>query len=139
MGGFTVDVSNLHNTLSRLTMSARELAFLAKHGHFVKISDAAIRDKSKANMLAKSLVCIQVGWMLVQTVFRKLVGYPVTLLEVHTSVHVACAIVMYGLWFQKPLFILSRIYIIFETFISLRHVQLGVYQTVQWTDYIPHL
>ena len=79
------------------------LAFLAKHGHFVKMPDAAIRDKSKADMLVKSLVCIQVGWMLVQTVSRKIAGYPITLLEVHTLVHVACAISMYGLWFEKPL------------------------------------
>ena len=103
MGGFVFDVSAIHNTLSRLTISAKGLAFLAKHGHFVKISDAAIRDKSKADMLVKSLVCIQVSWMLVQTVSRKSVGYPITLLEVHTLVHVGCAIAMYGLWFQKPL------------------------------------
>ena len=38
-----------------------------------------------------------------------------------------------------PFWILSRLYIIVETFISLRHVQLGVYQTVDWTDYIPHI
>lgn len=38
-----------------------------------------------------------------------------------------------------PFWILSRMYIIVETFISLRHVELGVYQTVEWTDYIPHL
>ena len=38
-----------------------------------------------------------------------------------------------------PLWILSRTYIIVETFISLRHVEMGVYQTVEWTDYIPHL
>ncbi|KAM0797376.1 hypothetical protein BDR22DRAFT_810384, partial [Usnea florida] len=103
MGGFVFDVSAIHNTLSRLTISAKGLAFLAKHGHFVKISDAAIRDKSKADMLVKSLVCIQVSWMLVQTISRKSVGYPITLLEVHTLVHVGSAIGMYGLWFQKPL------------------------------------
>lgn len=103
MGGFIVDVSHLHNTLSRLTFTTKGLAFLAKHGHFVKISDAAVRDKSKADMLAKALVCIQVIWMLVQTISRRIVGYPITLLEVHTLVHVACAIGMYGLWFQKPL------------------------------------
>ena len=103
MGGFIVDVSPLHNTLSRLTISAKGLAFLAKHGHFVNMPDAAIRDKSKADMLVKSLVCIQVSWMLVQTVSRKIAGYPITLLEVHTLVHVACAISMYGLWFEKPL------------------------------------
>ena len=103
MGGFIVDVSSLHNNLSRLTISAKGLAFLARHGHFVKMSDAAIRDKSKADMLVKSLVCIQVGWMMVQTISRKIVGYPITLLEVHTLVHVGCAMAMYGLWFQKPL------------------------------------
>ena len=103
MGGFIVDVSPLHNTLSRLTISAKGLAFLARHGHFVKMSDAAIRDKSKADMLIKSLACIQVSWMLVQTIARKVVGYPITLLEVHTLVHVGCAIAMYGLWFEKPL------------------------------------
>ena len=98
-----MDVSHIHNTLSRLTLSPKGLAFLAKHGHFVKISDATIQDKSKADMLAKALVCIQVTWMLVQTISRRCVGYPITLLEVHTLVHVACAIAMYGLWFQKPL------------------------------------
>ena len=103
MGGFIVDVSHLHNNLSRLTISPKGVAFLAKHGHFIKISDAVIRDKSKADNLAKALVCIQVSWILVQTVSRRIVGYPITLLEVHTLVHVACAIAMYGLWFQKPL------------------------------------
>lgn len=103
MGGFIIEVSHLHNTLSRLTISTKGLAFLAKHAHFVNIPDAAIRDKSKADWLAKALVCIQVSWMLAQTIARKIVGYPITLLEVHTLTHVACAIAMYGLWFQKPL------------------------------------
>ena len=61
-----MDVSHLHNTLTRLTITPKAIAFLAKHGHFIKISDEAIKDKSKADMLAKALVCIQVGWMLVQ-------------------------------------------------------------------------
>ncbi len=103
MGGFVVDVSHLHNTLSRLTISPKGVAFLAKHGHSLKISDSTIRDKSKADILAKTLVCVQVGWTLVQTIARRTVGYPITLLEVHTLVHVACAIGIYGLWFQKPL------------------------------------
>ena len=103
MGGFVVDVSHFHNTLSRLTVSPKGVAFLAKHGHSLKISDSTIRDKSKADILAKTLVCVQVGWTLVQTVARRIVGYPITLLEVHTLVHVACAVGIYGLWFQKPL------------------------------------
>ncbi|KAL9074580.1 MAG: hypothetical protein Q9161_002172 [Pseudevernia consocians] len=103
MGGFIVDVSHLYNTLSRLTISTKGMAFLAKHGHFVNIPEDAIRDKSKADTLAKALVCIQVSWMLVQTIARKVVGYPITLLEVHTLVHVACALAVCGFWFQKPL------------------------------------
>lgn len=65
MGGFVVDVSHLHNTLSRLTISPKGVAFLARHGHSLKISDSTIRDKSKADILAKTLVCVQVGWTLV--------------------------------------------------------------------------
>ncbi|KAI4129987.1 MAG: hypothetical protein LQ341_006513, partial [Variospora aurantia] len=103
MGGFVIDVSHLHNSLSRLTITPKGVAFLAKHGHFVKIPDSTIQDKSKADILAKVLVCVQVSWMLVQTISRRIVGYPITLLEVHTLVHVACAIAMYVLWFQKPL------------------------------------
>ncbi|KAL8996273.1 MAG: hypothetical protein Q9169_004158 [Polycauliona sp. 2 TL-2023] len=103
MGGFIIDVSHLHNSLTRLTISPKGIAFLAKHGKFVEIPDTTIRDKSKADTLAKGLVLVQVSWMLVQTISRRIVGYPITLLEVHTLVHVACALGMYGLWFKKPL------------------------------------
>lgn len=98
-----VDVSHLHSSLSRLTISPKGIYFLARHGHFLRIPESTIEDKSKADVLAKLLVCLQVTWLLIQTVGRKIAGYPITLLEVHTLVHVACAIAMYGLWFQKPL------------------------------------
>ncbi len=103
MGGFVVDVRHLHNSLSRLTISPKGVYFLAKHGHFLRISESAIKDKSKADLLAKLLVCIQVTWMLVQTIGRKAAHLPITLLELHTLVHVACALAMYVLWFQKPM------------------------------------
>lgn len=38
-----------------------------------------------------------------QSLARKVHGYPLTLLELHTLVHVICAFAMYGLWFRKPL------------------------------------
>ena len=111
MGGFIVDISHLHNSMSRLTISPKGVAFLAKHGHFLKISDVTIQEKSKAGTLDKALVCIQVSWILVQTISRRIFGYPITLLEVHTLVHVACAIGMYGLWFQKPLDVRDPVWI----------------------------
>lgn len=103
MGGFLVDVSHMHNSLSRLTITPKGVAFLAKHGRFLAAPVKSIRDKSKADVLAKGLVCFQVGWLLVETISRKAVGYPITLLELHVLVHCACAIAMYGLWFHKPM------------------------------------
>jgi len=38
-----------------------------------------------------------------QSIARKVHGYPLTLLELHTLVHVICAFAMYALWFRKPL------------------------------------
>lgn len=98
-----MDVGHIHNTLSRLTITPKGVAFLAKHGHFIDVPMGSIRDKSKADVLAKGLVCLQVGWLLLETVSRKAVGYPITLLELHVLVHCACAIAMYGLWFHKPM------------------------------------
>ena len=37
------------------------------------------------------------------------------------------------------LYILSRLYIVVEAFISLRHVPIGVYAAVPWVQAIPHV
>lgn len=102
MGGFTVDISHLHDTLSRATITMKGILFLAQHGHFLMITKESIQDKSKADILAKGLVCVQVLWVVGQAIERKAAGYPTTLLEVHTIVHIVCALILYALWFQKP-------------------------------------
>jgi len=66
------------------------------------LEDTSIADKTKADSLAKLLVCIQAVWMLVQTIVRKTYGLPVTLLELNTLAHVGCAVLMYALWWPKP-------------------------------------
>lgn len=38
----------------------------------------------------------------------------------------------------EALYIFSRVFIIVESFISLRHVPVGVYTNVGWSKYIPH-
>lgn len=38
-----------------------------------------------------------------------------------------------------PVYLPSRIFIIIESFISLRHVPVDVYADLSWTKYIPHL
>ncbi|RPB06945.1 hypothetical protein P167DRAFT_477651, partial [Morchella conica CCBAS932] len=61
-----------------------------------------VQDKGKAEVLGKTLVCLQALWMLVQCIVRKASGLPVTLLEIHVAMHVICAIGMYIFWFNKP-------------------------------------
>jgi hypothetical protein len=102
MGGFVADVANLHNTLQKVPFTTEGILFLAKHGRFLEMSRSNIQDKSKADTLAKGLVCFQVLWIVGQAIERKVAGYPITLLEVHTIVHVVCAVVMYGFWIRKP-------------------------------------
>jgi hypothetical protein len=86
----------------RLTLSARGVAFLARCGHLPNIPEDDIVDKSKADGLAKFLVCLQAAWMVVQVIARLVLGLPVTLLEVNILGHVLCAFVIYMLWWRKP-------------------------------------
>ena len=67
------------------------------------INAETIKARSKADQLAKLLVCFQAVWMVIQVVARKAEGLPVTLLELNTLAHVSCAVVLYVLWWHKPL------------------------------------
>lgn len=109
MGGFAIDLDAVDDSLAslfgdykRLTLTARGIALLAECGHVPEISAHEIRDKNKADGLAKLLVCIQAGWMIVQVTSRSATGLATTLLEVHTVAHVVCALVMYVIWWHKP-------------------------------------
>ncbi|KAI5812376.1 hypothetical protein BZA77DRAFT_253280 [Pyronema omphalodes] len=84
------------------TLTPEDMVELAVNDVFIRVDPKQIEDKSKADILAKFLVCFQVFWMLVETSARKLSGYPLALLEVHVFVHVVCALMMYALWFKKP-------------------------------------
>ena len=74
MGGFVYDVENLHDDLSFVTITPRGVIALARQGQFVDISPEDISDKSKADIFMKSLICIQVSWMVIQCIARKAAG-----------------------------------------------------------------
>ncbi len=103
MGGFVLDVSKLHNTRKYFTLTPNGILHLARRGRFLRVKDDTIDDKSKADLLAKGLVCSQVTWLLVQCVARALAHYPLSLLELHTFIHVLCALGMFCLWLKKSL------------------------------------
>jgi hypothetical protein len=109
MGGFKIglDGSSRYEHLhfaprsNCLTLTARSIApSPMQSSTYMQKED--IVDKSRADNLAKALVCVQVGWMVVQVTARVVLGLPVTLLEVNTLGHVLCALVIYVLWWHKP-------------------------------------
>lgn len=100
MGGLAVDVHKIHNKLSCVTLTPSGVIALAERDQFFDISPKTVSDKSKANIFTKALICMQVLWMVIQCISRKAFGYPLTLLEIHTMVHVVCALTLYILWWK---------------------------------------
>ncbi|KAJ9662616.1 hypothetical protein H2198_001288 [Neophaeococcomyces mojaviensis] len=66
------------------------------------VTKADIDERSNADIIAKLIVIIQVLWFAIQIIARLASNLTVTTLEVHTIVHVGCAITMYALWWDKP-------------------------------------
>lgn len=88
---YIIDVETFNKFLSELPES------------IPAITEEEIMDKSKANGLAKALVCLQAGWFCVQCVNRIFQGLSISLLELSTLGHSLCALLMYLLWWDKPL------------------------------------
>ena len=92
----------VHIRPQRFTITARGALLLAKCGRLPDIDLVDIKDKSKADGLAKALVLIQALWMLFQTAGRLFARVPISLLEVNTFGHILIAFVIYVLWWHKP-------------------------------------
>lgn len=60
MGGFMASVVETHNVQNRVTLTPKGVIWLAKYGYFCQVNRNDIKHKSKAETLAKALVCIQV-------------------------------------------------------------------------------
>lgn len=100
MGGFVADVSELHSSFGRVTITATGIVELARRGQFMDIDARSIADKSKADIFAKGMVMAQLVWLIVNCIGRKVARYPLTLLEIHTCVHVLCALIIYCIWLK---------------------------------------
>ena len=102
MGGIvTHDVAKISDSVNGpVVLTPDAVIEFARRGIFFDITLGMISDKSKANLLGKGLVCLQVIWFLIQCIARAAAGYPLALLEVHTMVHVICALLMYALWWE---------------------------------------
>jgi hypothetical protein len=109
MGGFAYKPSAdpgeifVDGPAQRLCLSAEGVHLLACVHQLPFIREEEIQDKSKADTLAKTLVCLQALWMMVQLLGRLISHLPITLLEINTMGHVFCALIIYSLWWKKPL------------------------------------
>ncbi|KAK0736188.1 hypothetical protein B0T21DRAFT_366457 [Apiosordaria backusii] len=79
------------------------LETIASEGWLPDLPKSYIDDKSKADGIAKTLVIVQSSWMILQCVMRWTSGLTVTSLELNTLAHAVCALLIYVLWWQKPL------------------------------------
>ena len=89
-----------------MALSPEALHFIAKHNLdlILDISEFEIQDKSKANAFTKFLTCAQASWFGVQCMTRLVQCLSISLLEVNTAVHAACALLLYFFfWWKKPL------------------------------------
>ena len=109
MGGFAFDTSDaapnfLPNHRCCLCISASGLMFIAKKAPELipSISEKQIRDKSKADSLAKFIVCLQALWFCVQFITRVSQRKVISLLELNTFAHAFYALLIYALWWHKP-------------------------------------
>lgn len=65
------------------------------------LSDDQIKDRSKADVVAKTITSVQALWNLLQIVTRAAQGLNVSVMECATSAYIAMAAVSYVLWWEK--------------------------------------
>lgn len=95
------DVEKICDRHENYTLTPGAVDVLVRFGKFIAISDDEIADKSKANLFGKILVCVQVTAFGVQCIARLAARFSLTLLELHTAVHVLCALAIYMFWWKE--------------------------------------
>lgn len=76
---------------------------------FPQVESKDIWDKSKANTLIKSLVCVQICWLILNVVARAIQNLAITTIELATVSIVFCTIATYFCWLHKPADVLTPI------------------------------
>ncbi|KAG7006666.1 hypothetical protein G7Y79_00013g034380 [Physcia stellaris] len=109
MGGFVIDVGDgasfLPGQRRRMTLTVNGIEFIARRYPQLLpgVQEEDIEDRSKADALAKLVVCVQAAWFMTQCIGRIASGLPITLLELNVFGHSVCALVIYLFWWSKPL------------------------------------
>lgn len=83
-----------------LPLTPKGVYDLCRRGFWVDVPESRINASSKADHLQKGLVMFQVTWLVLQCSVRRGYGLPLSLLEIHTMVHVVCAVILYAFWLE---------------------------------------
>ncbi|KAA1473482.1 hypothetical protein DENSPDRAFT_277477 [Dentipellis sp. KUC8613] len=75
----------------------------------VTSDELSIRDRSKADSLAKLIACCQIIWLMIQCLARAIEGLPMSALELGTVGTAFMAVIAYGFQWHKPKDILRPI------------------------------
>jgi hypothetical protein len=61
-----------------------------------------IRDKGKSDGIVKAFTLLQILWVLIQSITRRIQHLPLTTLEISTLAYIPCGCCVYWLWWDKP-------------------------------------
>ena len=102
MGGFSADdmAHEHHNSLDFYLWIQEK----KENGIPININPSlgCIKERSGSNALLKVIAGIQIGWVLIQAIIRHIQFLPVSLFELVTCSHIACAVPTLFLWMNKP-------------------------------------
>jgi len=101
------------------------------------ISLETINDKSKADGLAKTLALVQASWLILDSISRWAQSLVVTPLELNAFAHAICALLVYCLWWHKPLDVNEPTKIDVEPIHSLAAIAWASSDDVAWYDRSP--
>jgi hypothetical protein len=98
-GGLVVDVSDIHDTLKRVTLSRNGVKKLAEHGFFLSAPDRTLKELRKGDDLGQAIALWQLTWLFITIIARWASHLPVSLLELNTFINIMFAFTFYLFWF----------------------------------------
>ncbi|KAG8528962.1 uncharacterized protein KY384_006651 [Bacidia gigantensis] len=102
MGGLAVDVSEIHDSVRRVTLTANGVTELSKRGHLPFIPDKRIQELDHFDYLGNGIAIFQAFWLVLECIGRRAAGLPIALLELNTCVNIGFALCLRLLWHAKP-------------------------------------
>ncbi|KDR73284.1 hypothetical protein GALMADRAFT_72624, partial [Galerina marginata CBS 339.88] len=107
MGGFTLYEGS--KVIGVLSPERLELLLRLKAIRMPSVTEKEIQDRSKGDGLSKSIVVIQTTWFIAQCIARRVQGLTTTEIELVTLAIAILNCIMYFLWWNKPLNVLSTV------------------------------